>query len=441
MRSTARIGWLGRTLSFLAVLLLSLSSAALAAPVTVAWDPNPPAEGVTGYVLHYGTVSRTAPGFSSYTTQVDVGNVTQYTVDLASAGATYYLAVVAYNAAGLRSDYSAEISAVAGSTGGSFVITASAGSNGSISPSGAVTVAQGANQSFTLTPATGYRVATLTVDGASVAAATSYTFTNVTANHTISATFAVDTYTVTASAGANGTISPSGTVTVNRGANQSFTLTPATGYRVATLTVDGASVAAATSYTFTNVTANHTISATFAVDAATTYTVTASAGANGSISPSGAVTVNSGGSQTFTITPATGYHVAAVTVDGASAGAVTSYAFSNVTTNHTISATFAVDTYTVTASAGANGTVTPSGVTSVPRGGSLSLTITPADGYGVGDVQVNGGSVGAVTSYTLTNIMANSTVEATFVRTQFQIHITTTGEGTVTPQVDGSGAP
>ncbi len=69
-----------------------------------------------------------------------------------------------------------------------------------------------------------------------------------------------------------------------------------------------------------------------------TYTITTSAGANGTISPT--ATVNSGASQTFIITPATGYQVASVLVDGTSVGAVTSYTFSNVTTNHTISATF-----------------------------------------------------------------------------------------------------
>ena len=77
----------------------------------------------------------------------------------------------------------------------SWTITASAGANGSIAPSGAVVVAQGANQGFTITPNSGYHVGGVTVDGSSVGAVTSYTFTNVTANHTISATFAVNSST------------------------------------------------------------------------------------------------------------------------------------------------------------------------------------------------------------------------------------------------------
>jgi hypothetical protein len=153
----------------------------------------------------------------------------------------------------------------AGSGSTSYTITASAGSNGSISPTGAVTVASGASRAFTITPATGYRVSSVLVDGASVGAVTSYTFSNVRANHTISASFTANTtsYTITASAGSNGSISPSGAVTVASGANRAFTITPATGYRVASVLVDGASVGAVTTYTFSNVTANHTISASF----------------------------------------------------------------------------------------------------------------------------------------------------------------------------------
>jgi len=144
-----------------------------------------------------------------------------------------------------------------------YTITASAGTGGSISPSGAVKVNQGASQTFAITPASGYTVNTLTVDGAAVTAATSYTFSNVTAAHTIAATFKAITYTITASAGANGAISPAGSVSVNAGASQTFTLTPASGYAVNTLTVDGTAVTAATSYTFSNVQAAHTIAATF----------------------------------------------------------------------------------------------------------------------------------------------------------------------------------
>ena len=73
----------------------------------------------------------------------------------------------------------------------------------------------------------------------------------------------------------------------------------------------------------------------------TNYTITATTGANGGISPSGAVGVTAGSGQNFTITPDGGYGVADVLVDGVSQGAVTSYSFTNVVADHTISASFA----------------------------------------------------------------------------------------------------
>ena len=71
----------------------------------------------------------------------------------------------------------------------SFTITASAGVNGGISPSGNVTVIKGQDQTFNITPDPGYQVAFVDVDGFTVGALTQYTFTNVQSNHTIYASF------------------------------------------------------------------------------------------------------------------------------------------------------------------------------------------------------------------------------------------------------------
>jgi len=75
-------------------------------------------------------------------------------------------------------------------------ITATADSNGTITPSGAVAVTHGTDQSFTLVPAAGYRVRDVLVDGVSVGAPTSYTFTAVSAAHTIAASFSPIPYPV-----------------------------------------------------------------------------------------------------------------------------------------------------------------------------------------------------------------------------------------------------
>lgn len=147
-------------------------------------------------------------------------------------------------------------------------------------------------------------------------------------------------HVITATAGNGGSISPQGSVQVNTGSDQSFTITPDAGYEVIDVVVDGTSMGALSNYTFTAVSGNHSISASFSSVSGSSYILTASAGSGGAISPSGTTSVNAGGSQVFSITPASGYEISEVAVDGASVGAVSSYTFSNVQSNHTISASF-----------------------------------------------------------------------------------------------------
>ena len=144
------------------------------------------------------------------------------------------------------------------------------------------------------------------------------------------------------------------------------------------------------------------------------YTINATAGSNGSISPAGVSNVDCGTNLSYTITPGSCYQIDDVLVDGVSVGAVSSYTFSNVTTNHTISASFSIITYTVTSTAGAGGTVTPLGVQTVNCNDNSSFTITPDPGFVILDVVVDGGSVGPVASYTFNNVVANHTIDATF---------------------------
>lgn len=72
--------------------------------------------------------------------------------------------------------------------------------------------------------------------------------------------------------------------------------------------------------------------------------------------------------------------------------------------------------HTIRASAGANGTISPVGWTSVGEGGEQTFTITPDAGYAVAKVLVDGRSVGAVTSYTFRNVTQDHTIEAVFMK-------------------------
>lgn len=64
-----------------------------------------------------------------------------------------------------------------------------------------------------------------------------------------------------------------------------------------------------------------------------TYNITATAYSGGTITPAGSVAVSKGGNQTFTITPNAGYKVGRVVVDGRYKGAITTYTFTNITSN------------------------------------------------------------------------------------------------------------
>ena len=74
------------------------------------------------------------------------------------------------------------------------------------------------------------------------------------------------------------------------------------------------------------------------------------------------------------------------------------------------------DTYTITATAGANGTISPNGSVIVTEGTDQTFTITPNNGYHIEDVLVDGVSVGAVSTYTFSNVTANHIIHATFER-------------------------
>jgi Divergent InlB B-repeat domain len=233
------------------------------AQVTLSWDsPSTNTDGtpltdLSGYKVYYGTTTR------SYTQTIDVGNTNTYTVSNLSDG-TYYFAVTASNMSGNESVYSNEVNKTIQSTPQIYTINASAGTGGSISPSGSVIVNQSANQNFTITPDPGYIIADVKVDSASVGKVASYTFSNVTAAHTIQASFSSTlSYTITASAGTGGSISPAGSVSIKQGASKTFTVAPRIGYRITDVRVDNISVGSVSSYTFSNVTAAHTIRASF----------------------------------------------------------------------------------------------------------------------------------------------------------------------------------
>ena len=134
------------------------------------------------YTIETGAFTLKNPTKSGYTftgwsgTGLDGENNMTVTIPTGSTGNRTYTAHWRYNGGG-SSGYSY------------YTIKATAGTGGSISPSGNVSVREGRDQTFTITPDKGYAVANVKIDGKSIGAVKSYTFENVSRTHTIEVIF------------------------------------------------------------------------------------------------------------------------------------------------------------------------------------------------------------------------------------------------------------
>ena len=134
------------------------------------------------YTIETDTFTLKNPTKSGYTftgwsgTGLTGENNLTVTIEKGSTGNRSYTAHWHYNGGG-SSGYSY------------YTIKATAGTGGSISPSGSVSVREGRDQTFTITPDKGYAVSNVKIDGKSIGAVKSYTFENVSRTHTIEVIF------------------------------------------------------------------------------------------------------------------------------------------------------------------------------------------------------------------------------------------------------------
>ena len=146
----------------------------------------------------------------------------------------------------------------------------------------------------------------------------------------------LNNYTISVSANpSNGGIVTGGG-TYNQGSSCTVHATANNGYSFVNWTENGAQVSTVTNYSFT-VTGNRNLVANFAQN---THTIQATADTNGSITPSGSIAVAYGANQSFSMIPDSDYEVQEVFIDGNPIGSMTSYTFTNVTTDHHIHVTF-----------------------------------------------------------------------------------------------------
>lgn len=313
----------------------------------------------------------------------------------------------------------------------SYTLNVSAGPNGTITPTGTLTVACGVQQTFTITPNANYHVHAIYLNGDSVASSTIYNIIP-DDNYTIYVDFAennANVYYITVNANTGGTVTPSST-TVSLNDNIEFIITPDSCYTF-TATLDNMDVTSQLvdnhnntySYFLNNIATHHVFTVTFS---ATTYTVNATTDGNGTILPAN-MTVNCGANAFLSITPNANFAIATVTDNGNDVTHLVvnnNYTLNNITENHDVYVTFRDNSgiyYTITV-INIDNTVSPAGNVSVLAGNSQSFVITAPTGMHISQVLVDNADDmshaifdnPSLATYTFTNVTANHTIEAIY---------------------------
>lgn len=129
-------------------------------------------------------------------------------------------------------------------------------------------------------------------------------------------------------------------------------------------------------------------------------------------------TYNRGTSVRITATPIQGYRFVGWSENGNIIYVNAEYDINNIADDRNLTAVFEMEgavTYTINASiSSGSGTITPEGTTRITQGSGILYTITPANGYTVSNVSVDGSPVGAVSSYTFNDVKGDHSITADF---------------------------
>lgn len=249
-----------------------------------------------------------------------------------------------------------------------------------------------------------------------------------------------DKVTLTVQAGNGGTVDPEGSKKVVKGSVETLEITPDNGYVIDEVKIDGQNVSVCNildvkmdgdrtvSVSFRPV-STQDIAVTIDVDAKIEIRTTGGEIDFGKIVPSGEVKVRPGSSLKVSILLNPGFEIEDFKVDGKSVGKVTEYTIENIqkSVDISISVIKNVDGYTIKASAGNGGKISPSGDVKIEKGKDATFTFSANSGYAVSDVTVDGKKVVASGSYTFKAVSGNHTISVSFK------YVGGGGGGSVTP--------
>ena len=329
---------------------------------------------------------------------------------------------------------------------GMYVIHAEHNGHGSVTPSDCE-VAAGGSVTLTVSPNDGYMVSSVLVNYSEVELSDGkLVLSDIDGNKVVSVTFEEIEYTetVTVSVGDNGTVSPSGDVPLAYGDDLTISIVPDEGYRISKVTMDGEDVTSSVTgqeLVLREVKSNHDITVAFEK---ITYTVAVSSGGHGSVDPDGDVLVEYGDSLTVKIAPDTGYVLKSVILDGIDVTSSVSglvFVLNDVVSDHSVRVEFEVITYTVTVTAGENGSADPT-TSVVEYGKSLKIVFIPEPGYRTSYLTINGGDrivPDDRTNYVIDDIIEDKAVEVFFERDDSayaSVSVAIVGHGTVNDNSD-----
>lgn len=296
---------------------------------------------------------------------------------------------------------------------------------------------------YMVTPYDDYTIKSVKMDGVSKPISDiGYQFFNVVTNHTIEAEFRPTHVTVTPLAGPGGNITPDTPVVIpyNSPSGQ-FCATADPGYTLLefnwSYTEDLEALGLNDPCTsHANVTQNMTVTALFTK---LQYLLTADASEGGTIEPEEAI-VDYGDCQAFTMTPDTGQSLVDLTDNSVSVideVVDNTYTIDPVTEDHTLYATFSGEEFTITATAGSGGSIDPQGEVKVPYGGDQAFTVTADTAFVISDIIIGGtehyGPQASPYTYTFTDVLADSSIEAVFSQVVYTITPTAGVGGTIDP--------
>jgi len=231
-------------------------------------------------------------------------------------------------------------------------------------------------------------------------------------------------FTVTTTTATGGSLSPS-SASVTNGQTFSFTVIPDIGYSITNVTGCGGSLNGNT-YTTETITSACSVNATFNL---TEYQVLATTEDGGTISPE-IQSINHGDNTTLVIAPDDGYSIIAVEgCEGNLNG--NTYITGAITSDCSINASFDLNEYQVTGTAGDEGTISPDNQ-SINHGDNATLVITPDDGYSILSVEGCEGSLNGNTYITGT-ITSACSVNASFSLNVNQVTASAGDGGSISP--------